>query len=120
MGQDVVRAAEKRGTIAKRVEAAGRLIEVELLANGTVNKSRGQLHAQDVIESLERDAFPTLGKLPITCIDAPTVLQALRKVEEQPAIETAKRVRQRISAIFVYAIASGRATIIRQACSVRC
>lgn len=102
--------------IAKRVEAAGRLMEVrttfEQIAREwhELNKSRwAKVHAQDVIESLERDAFPALGKLPITCIDAPTVLQALRKVEDRPAIETAKRVRQRISAVFVYAIASGRA-----------
>jgi integrase len=102
--------------IAKRAEAAGRLLEVRTTFEQVarewheLNKSRwAKVHAQDVIESLERDAFPALGKLPITCIDAPTVLQALRKVEERPAIETAKRVRQRISAVFVYAIASGRA-----------
>lgn len=102
--------------IAKRVEAAGRLMEVrttfEQIARERheLNKSRwAKVHAQDVIESLERDAFPALGRLPITCIDAPTVLQVLRKVEERPAIETAGRVRQRISAVFVYAIASGRA-----------
>ena len=107
----------KDPAIAKKVEAAGRLMEARTTFEQVarewheLNKSRwAKVHAQDVIESLERDAFPALGKLPITCIGAPTVLQALRRVEERPAIETAKRIRQRISAIFVYAIASGRAS----------
>lgn len=102
--------------ISKKVEAAGRLMEVRTTFEQVarewheLNKSRwAKVHAQDVIESLERDAFPILGKLPITCIDAPTVLRVLRKIEDRPAIETAKRVRQRISAVFVHAIASGRA-----------
>ena len=102
--------------LAKRAEAAGRLMEVRTTFEQVarewheLNEPRwAKVHAQDVIESLERDAFPTLGRLPITCIDAPTVLQVLRKIEDRPAIETAKRVRQRISAVFVHAIASGRA-----------
>jgi hypothetical protein len=35
------------------------------------------------------------------------VLTILRSIEGRPAIETACRVRQRMSAVFVYAIASG-------------
>jgi integrase len=65
-------------------------------------------HAEDVIHSLERDVFPTLGDVPIREITAPQVLKLLRSVEGRPAIETARRIRQRISAVFVYAIASGR------------
>lgn len=66
-------------------------------------------HANDVIESLERDVFPDLGTLPLAEIKAPTVLAVLRKVERRGAKETARRLRQRISAVFVYAISSGRA-----------
>ena len=67
-------------------------------------------HAWDVMNSLELDAFPVLGPLPIAEITPPMVLQVLRTIEARPAIETAHRVRQRISATFVYAIASGRGT----------
>jgi integrase len=67
------------------------------------------LHAYDVLHSLERDVFPDLGAIPIKDITAANVLAVLRKIEKRPAIETARRVRQRISAVFVYAIASGRA-----------
>lgn len=68
------------------------------------------VHANDVINSLERDVFPTLGGLPIAAIDAPMVLETLRPIERRGAIETAKRVRQRMSAVFVYAISEGRAS----------
>lgn len=65
-------------------------------------------HAGEVLESLERDVFPMLGGLPIREITPPMVLlQVLRPIEARGAIETAHRVRQRISAVFVYAIAVG-------------
>lgn len=64
-------------------------------------------HAVDVIDSLARDVFPDLGPLPIGAIGAPAVLQVLREVERRGSIETARRIRQRISAIFSFAIAEG-------------
>ena len=67
------------------------------------------VHAADVIASLERDVFPGLGGIPIGDIDAALVLDVLRKVERRGSIETAKRLRQRISAVFVYAISHGLA-----------
>ncbi|MET4041846.1 integrase [Bradyrhizobium sp. RT6a] len=76
----------------------------------TLNKMRWTpVHAGDVLRSLERDVFPDLGALPIREIQAPAILNTLRKIESRPAIETARRVRQRMSEVFVYAIASGRA-----------
>lgn len=39
----------------------------------------------------------------------PLVLRVLREIEARGAIETAKRVRQCISAVFIYAIAQGMA-----------
>ena len=64
-------------------------------------------HSDDVIDSLRRDIFPTLGSLPINSITPAMVLETLRVVELRPAIETARRLRQRMSGVFVYAIASG-------------
>jgi len=66
-------------------------------------------HASDVLDTLRRDVFPLVGDMPIRSIDAPTVLGVLKIVEKRGAIETAKRLRQRISSVFVYAISSGRA-----------
>ncbi len=66
-------------------------------------------HADDVLTSLERDVFPALGSIPIDDIAAANVLALLRPIEKRGAKETARRIRQRMSAIFVYAISSGRA-----------
>jgi hypothetical protein len=63
-----------------------------------------------VIRSLERDVFPAIGKFPITDLTPPMVLKVLRAIEARGSIEIAKRVRQRISAVYVYAIAEGVAT----------
>jgi hypothetical protein len=65
-----------------------------------LNKSTWvQRHASDVIVSLENEVFPHIGSVPIKEISAPTVLAVLRLIEKRPAIETARRVRQRISAV---------------------
>lgn len=65
------------------------------------------IHAAEIIRSLERDVFPAIGALPITQLMPPLVMGVLREVEARGSIETAKRIRQRISAVFVYAIAEG-------------
>jgi integrase len=65
------------------------------------------IHGQDVLTSLERDVFPLIGSLPIKEIDAPLVLSVLRRIEARGSIETAKRVRQRMSAVFVHSISEG-------------
>ncbi len=62
------------------------------------------VHAGDVLRSLEREIFPVLGAIPIRQLDAPLVLASLRKIEARGSLETAKRVRQRMSAVFVHAI----------------
>lgn len=73
-----------------------------------LEKSRwSAVHAADVIGSLGRDVFPDLGGMPIRDIDTPMVLATLRKVERRGSIETARRLRQRISAVFAYAISEG-------------
>lgn len=67
-----------------------------------------ETHAYDVLRSLERDVFPSIGAVPVRDLTPATILKTLRKIEARPAVETARRVRQRMSAVFVFAIASGR------------
>ncbi|QSR16089.1 integrase arm-type DNA-binding domain-containing protein [Novosphingobium sp. KA1] len=64
-------------------------------------------HGADVIASLLRDIFPAIGARPIASIEPPEILEVLRQVEERGRIETARRQRQRLSAIFGYGIANG-------------
>jgi integrase len=114
--------------VAKRVErakvSADDSVTFELVAREwhKLNKSRWTpIHSDDVLHSMERDVFPEMGNLPLKEITPSIVLDdVLRKIEARPAIETARRVRQRISAVFVYGIASGRgesdpAAIVKQA-----
>ena len=55
--------------------------------------------------------FPDLGDRPVSEIDAPQILSCLRRIEARGKHETAHRTRQRISQVFQYAIATGRAKI---------
>lgn len=60
--------------------------------------------------SMEQDVYPKLGSLPIDAITTPLVIQMLRPIEKRGAVETAHRVRQRVSEVFGRAIGSGIAT----------
>src|SRR4051812_39417650 len=55
------------------------------------------VHAADVLGSLETFVSPALGAPPTTPIPPPMVLAVLRAIEARPAVETAHRVRQRMS-----------------------
>ncbi len=66
-------------------------------------------HAGQVLRSLEADAFPDLGKLPVAEITAPIVLDAIRRIEKRGSLEVAARVKQRVGAVIRYAVATGRA-----------
>ena len=90
----------------RAVHGSARVRDAE---NWTDPKSRGwsPVHADDVLKSLRRDAFPAIGALPMVDIDTPTVLGLLHKIEGRGSIESAHRLRQRISDIFVFAMAAG-------------
>ena len=61
-------------------------------------------HAQDWMSSLRRHVLPDLGRMPVSEISSAEVLDTLRRIwHERP--ETARRVRQRISAVMDWAIA---------------
>ena len=65
-------------------------------------------HVQQVIGSLERYAFPAIGKKGMDSILPTDILALLNAMADKP--ETASRVKQRISAVFDFAIQTGRAT----------
>ena len=67
-------------------------------------------YAGAVRSRLEKDILPGLGKMPIGSIDRGMVLRELRKIERRGSIETAKRVRGYIEAIFRRAKGEGLVT----------
>jgi len=65
---------------------------------------RNPKHGKDWLSSMERFAFPRLGKLPVSEVTSANMVETLRKVwHERPA--TARRVRQRISTVMEWAVA---------------
>lgn len=66
-------------------------------------------HGADVLHRLEMDVFPVVGMRPIADLDAPDMLEVLRRVEKRGALEIAKRLGQTSGQVFRYAIATGRA-----------
>ena len=63
-----------------------------------------------LLARLEADVFPQIGHRPVGDIEAPELLEVLKRVEKRGVIETAKRLRQICGQVFRFAVASGRAT----------
>ena len=59
---------------------------------------------------LERDIYTWLGKREATSIEAPEIIQVVKKVAERGAIDAAKRTKGIIQQVFDYAVAHGKAT----------
>jgi integrase len=66
-------------------------------------------YANHVLVRFEADVFPQVGSRPIAEIEAPELLDMLRKVERRGALEIAKRLRQTLGQVFRYAVVTGRA-----------
>jgi integrase len=56
---------------------------------------------------LEKNVFPAIGRLPISTIKPRDVLEAVRKIEQRGAIDSAHRVKQICGQVFRYAVAAG-------------
>ena len=65
-------------------------------------------HAERILIRLEKDIFPFIGSKPIAEIDAPELLNALTRIENRGAVDTAHRAHQNCGQIFRYAIATGK------------
>lgn len=66
-------------------------------------------YASDIIEAFKNDIFPYVGTRPVGEIKPLELLNVLRKIEKRGALEKMRKVRQRCSEVFRYAIATGRA-----------
>ncbi|KRA84694.1 tyrosine-type recombinase/integrase [Altererythrobacter sp. Root672] len=102
----------KKMRVQANIEAGHNTFERVARAWHEIAKSQWAAHhAADILRSFERDVFPAIGSLPISELKPPKLMEFLRAIEDRGAIETAKRVRQRVSAVFVYAIAEGIASV---------
>jgi integrase len=98
-GKDpVLEAQRKRDAEIDAANATFRKLATEWLADQEDLWSPA--NAYRVRSRIERDLYPAFGHRPIGDIDSAMILRALRKIEARGSIETAKRVRGYILAIF--------------------
>ena len=69
-------------------------------------------HAEYVKRRLENDIFPIIGNLPITEVQAPNIVKAIKSIAARGAFEIAKKSHQHIGQIFRYAIAHGDESLV--------
>lgn len=93
----------------RQVERANTFMAIAELWHERQKPTWRPKHAASAWRQMEDDVFPAIGDMPIGEIRAPEILALLRKVEDRGAIDLAHRLRQRVSATFVFAIASGLA-----------
>lgn len=93
--------AARKNAVANNFEAVAR----EWLTRRGKKSESGD---KRLLNMLEKDLFPHLGKGPIGDITPPELLRALRRIEGRGAIETAHRAKQYAGQIFRYAVATGR------------
>lgn len=64
-------------------------------------------YAKDIWRSLEKDIFPSIGEIPVQEIKARTLVEALDPIKVHGALETVRRLVQRINEIMIYAVNTG-------------
>ncbi len=102
--------AKREAAQARRLAAANTFGAVATEWLGVMESKWSATHLQTTKDRIRRDLTPTLDSRPIAELQAPELLQLLRKVEARGAIETAHRIRFILSQVFRYAVATGRAT----------
>lgn len=101
----------------RREEKRQARIRVENSVEAIAREWHGQLaprwkphHAAYVLRTLERDVFPLIGHRPIAEVSPGEVLDTVKAVEQREALDQAKRLLQRVAAVFRYAVQTGRAS----------
>ncbi len=99
--------------MTRRAERAAAANSLEAMAREWLGKQKAALATTTYCKAewMLLELLPAgLLSRPIAHIEAPEVLDALRPLEVKGNIETAHRVKQRLSQVFRYAIATGRAS----------
>lgn len=95
LAKDIDPNVEKKAT--KRATRHGSENTFEAVAREWIANQRNRLAPRYwalLLARLEADIFPQIGSRPVADVDAPELLDALRKVERRGVIETASRLRQ--------------------------
>lgn len=98
---------EQKIALQTKSESAFEKIATEWHQMKSAKWSEG--YASDIMEAFQNDIFPYVGTRPVGEIKPLELLNVLRKIEKRGALEKMRKVRQRCSEVFRYAIATGRA-----------
>lgn len=101
--------AKKEEKLVRDVQLNNTFQAVALEWYGTKVSRWSEGYASDIIEAFNKDIFPYIGQQPVNEIKPLVLLNVLRRMESRGATEKAKKVRQRCSEVFRYAIVTGRA-----------
>ncbi|MFP2507474.1 integrase domain-containing protein [Buttiauxella gaviniae] len=71
------------------------------------SKSVTEDYAKDIWRSLDKDVLPAIGEIPVQEIKARTLVEALEPIKARGALETVRRLVQRINEIMTYAVNTG-------------
>lgn len=115
--RDEARAQVKQGIHPTRAKHAEKLRKTKEGANTfelvtrqwfglQQDKLNKKYHAQN-LRRMEQLIFPHMGKLPVTEITTPVVVDAIERIGARGTIETANRMKQVIGQIFRYSIQKG-------------
>ena len=100
---------KKEEKLVRNVQLNNTFQAVALEWHGTKVRRWSEGYASDIIEAFNKDIFPYIGQQPVNEIKPLVLLNVLRRMESRGATEKAKKVRQRCSEVFRYAIVTGRA-----------
>ncbi|WP_339026392.1 integrase domain-containing protein [Leclercia pneumoniae] len=64
-------------------------------------------YAKDIWRSLDKDVFPAIGEIPVQEIKARTIIEGLEPIKARGALETVRRLVQRVNEITIYAVNTG-------------
>lgn len=109
LAQDVdpgmIRRAEK---VATRTAAENTFEAVARELHAIKAPGWSPLYAARWLERMEKDLFPSVGRMPIGDVTAPILLAVLRRIESRGAHETAHTLRQTAGQVFRYGVQTGR------------
>ncbi|EFC1216466.1 tyrosine-type recombinase/integrase [Escherichia coli] len=71
------------------------------------SKSVTEDYAKDIWRSLDKDVFPAIGSIPVQEIKARKIVEALEPIKARGALETVRRLVQRVNEIMIYAVNTG-------------
>lgn len=110
--RDEVRQLVKQGTDPNNHKKIARIGEHENNFEAIAREWHGKQlwvkkHASNILRTLEMDVFPRIGHKQIQDVTAQDIIGILREIENRDALDVAKRINQRCTAIFDYALTLG-------------